>query len=337
MELIYADDSKKDLGVVKDFILDLAFGKDENNFVLEKDLNDEQKLKTNYWIYVENSEIGGIIDGFKVDTKTKKIKYYGRTFQGFLNSFVIIPDDGKDYLEFDEEYSLFDVIGTSIDTFMFGDTKYLKFDESLLNLKNIKLQKKYRFDRYVKLYDGLSKFCKDFELKLKFYFKNGIFFASVEKIKDYSQDEFSSIQYDFVIDKKENFYNLFICLGKGELKERNIIYLFFDKNGQLYEKTKSMNSMWDVIMKNKITPYIYIYDYSIAENEDELIESAKKKYTELKKSEIKLSFKNVDFLNIGDIIGAREETTKIFIKKRIAKKIINFKNDEINIRYEVID
>lgn len=337
MELIYADESKKDLGIVKNFKLDLAFGKDENNFVLEKKLDDEQKLKTNYWVYVENSEIGGIIDGFKVDTKVKKIKYYGRSFQGILNSFVMFPESDKDYLEFDEKSSLFDVIGTSIDVFMFGGTEYLKFDKNLLDLKNVKLQKKYRFDRYVKLYDGLAKFCKEFQLKLKFYFKNGIFFASVEKIKDYSQDEFSSIKYDFIIDKKENFYNLFICLGKGKLKERNIIYLFFDKNGNVYEKIKDMNNMYSFIMKNKIIPYIYIYDFSNAENEDNLVESAKKKYIELKKSEIKLNFKNADFLNIGDIIGAREETTKIYVKKRIAKKIINLKNDEISIRYEVSD
>lgn len=337
MELIYADEAKKDLGIVKNFKLDLAFGKDENNFVLEKKLDDEQKLKTNYWVYVENSEIGGIIDGFKIDTKAKKIKYYGRTFQGILNSFVIIPDDDKDYLEFDEESSLFDVIGTSIDVFMFGGTEYLKFDKNLLDLKNTKLQKKYRFDRYVKLYDGLEKFCKEYKLKLKFYIKNGIFFVSCEKNKDYSQDEFSSIVYDFIIDNKENFYNLFICLGKGKLKERSIFYLFFDKNGHLYDKANSIEKMWDIVRKNKIIPYIYVYDYANAESENDLIESAKKKYAELKKSEIKLNFKNVDFLDIGDFVGAREEITKTYIKKRIVKKIINLKDNEKNVRYEVSD
>ena len=34
MDLIYMDDKKRDIGVMKNFTLDLAFGEDENNFEL---------------------------------------------------------------------------------------------------------------------------------------------------------------------------------------------------------------------------------------------------------------------------------------------------------------
>ena len=34
MDLIYMDEKKRDIGVMKNFTLDLAFGEDENNFEL---------------------------------------------------------------------------------------------------------------------------------------------------------------------------------------------------------------------------------------------------------------------------------------------------------------
>lgn len=61
MDLIYANKNKIDVGVLKDYSFDLAFGSDENNFKLS--VNTENNVcEEDYIIYIEGTEYGGIVD-----------------------------------------------------------------------------------------------------------------------------------------------------------------------------------------------------------------------------------------------------------------------------------
>ena len=52
MDLIYADEPRKDLGVLQSYNLDMAYGSDENNFTCSVDRRDHCCSK-GYFIYVE--------------------------------------------------------------------------------------------------------------------------------------------------------------------------------------------------------------------------------------------------------------------------------------------
>ena len=72
MDLIYTDSSRKDLGVLQGYKLDEAFGKDENDFEITTDLINT-RLQEDYFIYIEGTEYGGIIDSVAPDTSTNTI------------------------------------------------------------------------------------------------------------------------------------------------------------------------------------------------------------------------------------------------------------------------
>ena len=97
MDLIYADAIRTDIGVLKDYKYDLAYGSGENDFELTVNTSNNV-CNEDFLIYIEHTEYGGIIDSIDVDTSAKTIKYKGRTFHGLLDKKIIEPNSGQDYL-----------------------------------------------------------------------------------------------------------------------------------------------------------------------------------------------------------------------------------------------
>jgi hypothetical protein len=144
VDLIYTDASRNDVGVLKDYTFDLAFGSDENDFELTLDLINHC-CEPDCLLYVENTEYGGIIDGLGVITGDEQLAYRGRTWQGVLASKVIEPDEGKSYLTVSGEANkiLKDMI------FRLGLSSLFFASEAQSDL----VIDSYTFDRYV---DGYS-------------------------------------------------------------------------------------------------------------------------------------------------------------------------------------
>lgn len=61
MDLIYTDKKRRDVGVITSYELDMAFGKDENDFLLKVDL-EEHCCEAGAFVYFQDTEYGGIID-----------------------------------------------------------------------------------------------------------------------------------------------------------------------------------------------------------------------------------------------------------------------------------
>lgn len=222
MDLIYADETRKDIGVLNSYDLDMAYGKDENDFSCAVEARDHCCGK-DYFIYAENTEYGGIVDKIKSDTGKGEIKYMGRTWHGVLEGKVICPDEGDDYLVLSGDANeilqeIFDRIGLS--------NLFVASTEESVEITN------YQFDRYVYAYTGICKFLQDNDLKLHLSWQNSMIVASAEPIYDYSQDEeFDPSQVDFAIERNYRPVNHIICLGQGDLKDRKVIHIFTDENG----------------------------------------------------------------------------------------------------------
>ena len=223
MDLIYADETRKDIGVLNSYELDMAYGKDENDFTCSVDRNDHC-CSVGFFIYAEGTEYGGIVDRIKVDTEKDAITYSGRTWHGVLESKVICPDPGEDYLILSGEsnevlQAVFDHIGLS-GLFIASDV------DTEVEISN------YQFERYVPAYTGIKKMLKANGMKLQLSWENGMVKASAEPIYDYSQDdEFDTSQVDFTIEKNYRPVNHIICLGQGNLRDRAVIHIYTDENG----------------------------------------------------------------------------------------------------------
>ena len=223
MDLIYANQNKEDIGVLQFYKLDMAYGVDENNFELELNLS-EHCMDYGYYIYAENTEYGGIVDTIYVDNGSKIVKYKGRTWHGILDNSVILPDD--DYLVVSGEAN--SVVAELIERQGLGDMFYVSNEDSEITVE-------YAF-RYESLYQGILEMLKQYQGKLSVKWKNGKVELSCHLAIDFTNDdEWDSSQLEFEISQNSRPTNHLVCLGQGDLKNREVIHLFCDADGNIQQ------------------------------------------------------------------------------------------------------
>lgn len=319
MDLIYTNEAREDLGVLFDYSFDLAFGEDENDFELTVDINNNCCVPKSY-VYIEGTEYGGIIDGMKVDTSKDTITYNGRSWHGIIGSKVIEPDAGEAYYIVSGEAnavltSLFERLGLS-DLFKGSAVS------SGLEIKD------YQFNRYVDAYEGIIGMLESVSAKLQLSFKDGFVTVSAVPAVDYSTDEeFDSDQIDFKIEKTYNPVNHLVCLGKGELTERLVVHLYSDADGNISENQTFFGL--DEVMKT--------YELNTADTAEKLITDGTKKLTEYNASgKVTIDFDTeLTVYDVGDIVGAKEVITGVFVKEKIIKKIVTIEKGATKIDYKI--
>jgi hypothetical protein len=205
MDLIYMNADKEDLGVLHEYELDLAFGKDENNFQCKIAAKDHC-CEAGFFLYIEGTEYGGIIDSIESNTETDEVVYMGRTWHGLLNSKVIEPDNGEAYLHISGDANAaisFLIFRLSLDgLFKASD------DVSGLNVSN------YKMNRYIRGFQGITKMLDSVGARLRFVYKDGkVVLSAVPKYNYAEDEEFDSDQVSFQGTKHYKTVNHLICLG----------------------------------------------------------------------------------------------------------------------------
>lgn len=233
MDLIYTDENNNDLGVIKNYKLDLAYGKDENDFELEIDLQ-EHCAGINSRIYIQTSdngrvigsEYGGIIDNIEVDADNEKIVYSGRTWHGILANKIIQPENNRDYYTVTGDANA--IVADLIADFDLADVFEASREVSDVEVLS------YDF-RYIDMYAGLLAMLEEYNGKLIFKRnQNSKVEISVVANRNYaSEDEFYNSEFSFVIKRAGNPTNHMICLGAGDMKERRVIHLFANENNAI--------------------------------------------------------------------------------------------------------
>ena len=272
MDLIYANEDLKDIEIIQDYSLDLAYGSDENDFELQVDEANAHYKEHNY-IYIEKSdkgiiqgtEYGGIIDKKSIDTDKNTVTYYGRTWHGILNSKVIEPPQNTDYLIVNGDAN--DVIKEIINLVGLDSLFDGKDVPSGIEITN------YKF-RYAQTYTGLCEMLQKFGAKLKmchFYKKIRVW---AEPYTDYSKrSDWDSTQVTFTASNNYSPINHLICMGQGDMSDRAVIHIFTDENGGVcpYKKKEVPLQDADYILDKSqqiisgALERTEIYDYANAE------------------------------------------------------------------------
>lgn len=319
MDLIYMNESKKDIDVLKDYTLDLAYGSDENDFECKVNINNNV-CKTGYYLYFEGEEYGGVIDSVGVDTDETTVTYSGRTWHGILESKVLQPDEGEDYLIVSGEAN--EVLKLLIDRMGLSEL----FKVSTLN-SNIQISS-YQMNRYIKGYTGIMKMLKAYNAKLNIVFNRGFVELSASPLADYSQDEqFDTDQISFTIKRNSKHINHVICLGRGDLKDRRVIHIYCDLLGNI-SGTQTLTGLDEMCE---------IYDNSNAESDEDLIQGGIDKITESFASDsVDFSLDSNDqyIFDVNDKVGAREQITGTYVVASVSKKIVNISNNSTSISYD---
>ena len=324
-QLILADQNLKDIAPVMDAEIDIAIG-EENDYEI-KIPRDEWRPEYTFGnvFYVKDTEYGGIIGEVDTSTAEDTISLLGRTWRGMLDKKIIRPPTGQDYKRASGELNA--VLGDLI-TEQFGDYFVVSQADTGVSLTN------YQFDRYCTLLTGVTKMLQSVGCRLRITYKQqergqpGYVELSAVPVVDYSEQiELSQdSQLNFTFKNCRNGVNHLICLGKGELQERQVIDLYVQENGSIGKEPYYTG----------IREIAATYEDTSSET-DELEEKGREKLLELMNStsfEMDIESLGMD-VEVGDIIGGRDYLTGMYAKKPIVKKIYRVEDGKASLEYGI--
>lgn len=306
-ERIVFDDFDMDIGSSNDFQISLDYA---------SWTGDLQKGKR---IYIPGTEYGGIIKGIETATNTGKILVKGFTWRGYLAKRIIVPSSGADYRIVSGDLN--DIIGSLLDI-----PGFQAADASGYSITS------YQFGRYVKMSDGLMDMCRSAGCRLNISYiqteSGGYVEVSAAQARNYGDDIEYSQDSPIEFSTKDNGMgvNHLICLGKGELRDRLVIHLYADEDGNI-SQTQSIFGIDEIVDT---------FDNSGAEV-DTLVETGTNRLQSLLSSKsFTSSVKTVGTeLFLGDTVSGKDYITGYQVTKPITNKIIKRQNGTISIDYKI--
>lgn len=323
MDLILANSSGYDIKAIVFSKCDFDLG-GENDFEIEIPVEQWQpEIDFGCLVYEPGSECGGVISAIETSTAENLIRIKGYTWRGYLSKRIIVPPSGADYKKVSGDLN--NCIGQIVDS-MYSGLIIADNNDTGISVNN------YQFDRYTPALDGLSKMLKSVNYKLKMAYVqgeagvSGHICVTAVPITDYSsrielsQDD----RLNFTIDVNKGSVNHLICLGAGELKDREVINLYLDTNGNI-GTTQYYTGI------NEIAE---TYDNS---NSEDLRTDGEKKFQELLKgTSLSMDVESLGIdVDIGDIIGGRDYITGLSVKKALKSKIITFEDGIKSVQYNL--
>lgn len=322
MNFIIANENREDIGFVdKNAVLDIDIGSTDD-FTLSVDLSlyAAEKYKAGNFIYSIGTEYGGILDDPEISTGDNSLLFNGDTFRGMLKKKYIEPLKNSAYRVVNGE--LHNIMSLLIKEHFDGIFKVSELSTDII-------VNDYTFNRYCSLYEGIIDMLNSvgYRLHIESKYANEEFIVELSAVPiiDYSDDiEFSqNSNLRFKIKKYTNLYNYMLALGKGELTEREVIYLKYD-NGEVIQVHS--------IPKGDHVK-VYLYDNTSAE---ELLKESISKFKEININDTcSMTINDNLDLDIGDIVGGRDYITGTVIAQPITKKIIKIDSKNQSISYEI--
>jgi hypothetical protein len=250
-------------------------------------------------IYVDGTEYGGEISGSVIDIAENTITYTGRTWRGTLDQQIIEPPAGQDYRIVSGN------LATSMRTLPLGP--FISVEDTTYSGNT------YQFERYVTTLNGATNLltAANPDLRMAIEWESSGYFGTAKlsivptrdlrSIVEVSQDYNDKIQLR--ITRDGNTPKELICLGSGELHDREVIKLYADDN-------------WNISTTPITGAYpVEVYDFSSSEN---LLADGRKHYLELihNHEQIEVSINDLD-IRLSDIIGAKDILTGEFVSAEI--------------------
>lgn len=312
MDLIYTDANFDDIGILHNFTCDFDTT-DTKDFEFSLDIKNNVLISGGYW-YVDGTEYAGKITGKTVDTEKGELRVFGQNMRGLLTNKIVRPPQGQDYVIVSGHVK--DIVnGFLTDA---GYDGLFVFECINLVLRPTKIR------RYTDLYSVIESIANLYNLALSFYVKDSKFHIKIGVPVDDSLDyEFNQQDIQFSITKHTATVNHLICLGQGELKDRQVIDLYINHNGKVTTSPSFFGT--DEI--------VAVYDNPNCEDLKELQNDGANKLLELHyKDEISVMTTN-SHLTIGSIVSGYEEVTDTHVMAVIENEIVDISDDEINVEY----
>ena len=313
--VILADQDLREVGAVKDANLTVDLNGDKN-FVLQiARCNWRPELTFSNYIYVMDTEYGGIIGEILTDTALDYVELRGLSWRGRLKMKVIEPISGSDYKKVSGE--LHEVMKSLIEPEFDGLFSVSRKDTGI-RVDN------YQFERYCTLYDGIVKMLesKGYRMQLSFRRDNretGYLLIEAVPVVDYSDriELSKDSRINYTMHDKRDGVNHLIVAGKGEMQDRMILHLYAQPDGSI-STTQHYKGLQEITQ---------VYENTSTETE-ELRSKAEEYFRKLmNKKSFRMDIAKLGIeAGIGDVVGGRDYLTGLYGAKQIE-----------NIIYEKID
>lgn len=315
VEVYYTDSNFNELGILKHEYMDIDIA-GTMDFNLEFPIGKHLNLERNAMWFIDGTEYAGIIDKKEVITDNGIVRYNGRNLRGILNSKIIEPSAGEDYLILDGNIS--NIINKLL--LQFG------LDMFTCTVSADKI-KSYQVPRYITLYELILKLCYLSEKMLSLTYHNKkVYISLVSRIDytDYIINSKNSINFNIALSL--NNVNHLICLGSGELKNRTVIHLYMSEDGKISTNPQHAG----------IYDYSQVYENTQAKDINELKSLGIQKLKELNNLDsVEAKVSNNLFFKIGDIVGGYEEITDIFVRREVTNIILQISNGVLQCTYSI--
>lgn len=300
---------------------DFEVGDDDNTFLVTCLRSEWQTISDGSRIYIPNTEYGGLFKRLKTNTKNGTISAGGYTWRGMLQNKVLCPEEGDDYATDSGELNA--IIGSRVSAAFPG--LFVGSNEST------GIEVDYQYNRYVTLYDGLKAMLKSvgYKMRISYDMETGKVIVEAVPIVDYSsQIEYSSdMNANYYMTKEGTGVNHLVCLGNGELRDRVVVDLYVDGNGNISE-TQTFFGVDEIAQ---------VYDYAGAARED-LIQSGTDQLKNLRnQNSFRIDLETVTDVEIGDIVGGRDYTSGMRMTAPITTKVVTWRNGFETTEYKLSD
>ena len=282
------------------------------------------QLQMGYWIMSPDTEYCAMIEEMEANTNSEEETWRGNAIRKLLEQFIIQPPSGQDYrtVSGDANEILESVLGGA-----FGGLFSFPEESSEIEISS------YQFERYTDALTGFSKMLATKNARLEIEVIQGganepfEIMLSAVPIQDLSEEiEYSQdSKVNISIEESRRGINHMICLGKGDLKDRQVVHLYAQLDGSISQKQYYKG----------LQERTAVYDNKNAEDLNELIEGGTEQLQDqMNYKKMSLEVQDMD-LKIGDIVGGRDYNSGLSLKKPVTQKIVKIEKGTVEIEYKV--
>ena len=307
MDLFVMDSERQIRKRVRSFSMDLAFGADENDFSLE--VHEPCAIGPGCYVFVPGTEYGGVVTKLKPTRNAvgEAVSYEGQTWHGILNNHVIVPDSGTTHYEPSGDAD--SVIGTLIGRLGIG-ALFETYQTAGVNVTGA--------FRYAPAYDGICNMLRKvgYRLSVRFSLRSRKCSLHAIPVRDFGDASGVSgrTPYSATLDYRP--FNHIIALGKGEGKDRTVVDLYADENGNI-SKTQTLRGL---------SERAYVYDERSA-GAEELEGKARDKLASIRETnKVDIDLKYQSGISVGDSVTVVSAFARIKTTSTVGKLVVSVKN-----------
>ena len=270
-------------------------------------------------VYIPGTEYGGLIECPEDTTGEDLHTYKGWTWRGLLTQAVVSPPDGEDY--YTASGDLHEIMsGLVTDRF----SGLFTVPDTLTGVTA-----NFQADRFCTVHEALTDLCEEngYKLVIEAYKSDTVKVELraepvVTVAGTYNEDNRLSLTF---ADNRMGINHL-ICMGSGELKDRQRVDLYVDQNGNI-GTTKYHTGLWEREQ---------YFDYPNAESLAELTKQGKKRLKEvMSKKTLQINRITDVEMDVGDIVTGKHTVSGTSVSAPIDRKSFAYSGGIVRLEYHV--